>query len=50
MVTVIDDEIVDLKGEFSSNTEPGSWVRGVRSGQVNQLKGLLPKAERASER
>lgn len=47
MVTVVDGEIVELEGEFNRNTEPESWVRGVRSGQINQLKGLLDGAERA---
>ena len=41
MVTVLDGEIVDLEGEFSNNNElSASWVRGVRSGQINQLKRL----------
>ncbi len=40
MVTVLDGEIVDLEGAFSSNNElSASWVRGVRSGQINQLTG-----------
>ena len=37
MVTVLAGEIVDLEGEFTSNTLSASWVRGVRSGQINQL-------------
>ena len=38
---VLDGEIVDLEGEFTSNKElSASWVRGVRSGQINQLNGL----------
>ena len=41
MVTVLDGEIVDLVGEFSHNKElSASWVRGVRSGQINQLNGF----------
>ena len=41
MVTVVDDEIVDLEGEFSSNKDlSASWLRGVRSGQINQLNGF----------
>ena len=40
MVTVVDDEIVELVGEFSKNRDlSASWRRGVRSGQVNQLDG-----------
>ena len=42
MVTVLNGEIVELKGEFSRNKElSASWVRGVRSGQINQLNGFL---------
>ena len=38
MVTILDGEIVELEGEFSSNKDlSASWVRGVRSGQINQL-------------
>ena len=41
MVTVLDREIVELVGEFTRNRELSpSWVRGVRSGQINQLQGL----------
>ena len=41
MVTVLDDEIVELEGDFSKNKElSASWMRGVRSGQINQLNGF----------
>ena len=41
MVTVLDGEIVELEGEFSRNKDlSASWLRGVRSGQINQLKGF----------
>ena len=41
MVTVLDGEIVELEGQFSRNKDLStSWVRGVRSGQINQLNGF----------
>ena len=41
MVTVLDNKIVDLVGEFSRNKDlTASWMRGVRSGQINQLNGF----------
>ena len=41
MVTVVDDEIVELVGEFNQNSDLSkSWRRGVRSGQINQLNGF----------
>lgn len=52
MVTVLDDEIVELVGEFNRNTGlSASWVRGVRSGQINQLGGFCRgvKARHAEE-
>ena len=40
MVTVVDDEIVELEGEFSRNKDlSASWLRGVRSSQINQHLG-----------
>ena len=41
MVTILDGEIVELEDEFSSTREmSASWMRGVRSGQINQLNGF----------
>lgn len=41
MVTVVDDEVVELVGGFKKNRKLSkSWLRGVRSSQINQLDGF----------